>query len=214
MRVRWPRKIAVFALAALALGCATARDARASRLTATAQARVERGETVILPKTLGEGDHKYIGGITYTVVDAPISELIGLFDDVSAFEKLLPKTKWARRIRTRGKGERVELHQGNALVEAENTLHIERDRSSGLVRFWLDRSRNHSIEDAWGYFRFQPYRSPDGRSRTLITYGVLVDLGPGLVRSLYEGRLWSMVLTIPDRMRRYVLANRQGLSPV
>ena len=40
--------------------------------------------------------------------------------------------------------------------------------------------------------------------RTLVTYGVLVDLGPGLFRDLFEERVKNAALTVPDRLRTFV----------
>jgi len=43
---------------------------------------------------------------------------------------------------------------------------------------------------------------------------VLVDLGPGLVRDLFEERLRTVLLSTPDILRRYIAARhnppRQG----
>jgi len=40
-----------------------------------------------------------------------------------------------------------------------------------------------------------------------LTYGILVDIGPGLVRDLFEERLREMALTVPQRVRAYALAH-------
>ena len=84
----------------------------------------------------------------------------------------------------------------------------ERDPGGGL-RFWLDRGRPHDIEDAWGFLR----ASPMADGRTLLTWGILVDMGPPL-RDLFEGRVQAPALTVPERVKD-VLAERDrpGAAP-
>jgi hypothetical protein len=40
-----------------------------------------------------------------------------------------------------------------------------------------------------------------------LTYGILVDVGPGIVRDLFEERLRTLVLTVPQLVRQYALAH-------
>lgn len=44
----------------------------------------------------------------------------------------------------------------------------------------------------------------DGTPRTLLTFGVLVDMGPGLARALYEERMRAAMLGVPQLVRQYV----------
>ena len=49
--------------------------------------------------------------------------------------------------------------------------------------------------------------SVSGAPRTLVTYGVLVDIGPGLVRELFEEQLRGLMLSVPQRLQRYFAEN-------
>jgi hypothetical protein len=187
--------------------------------------RLERGETVIFDQVMDRGPHRYVGGTTYTIIDASKPELEALFGDMKAYQQLLPRTKQARLVGVNDNDFFVELRQGNSLLETSYTIRVQRDSTpvsassaawadaprSGepgtIYRFWLDRSKPHGIEDAWGYFRLEPL--PDGPAgpRVLLTYGILVDIGPGLVRELFEERLRQLALTVPQLMRRYALAH-------
>jgi hypothetical protein len=197
------------ALAALALGAALVVApslARAEGLTADEQARLARGETVIRAETVENDAHRYVGGVTYTIVDATFAELERLLDDVGAYKKLLPLTKDARKIGVDHGDALVWLRQGTSFVEASYTVRVHKDPRTGTVRFWLDPSRPHGIDDAWGFFRAEPVG--DG-SRVLLTYGVLVDLGDGLARALFEERVRRVMLTVPELVVRY-LAEAHG----
>ncbi len=174
--------------------------------------RLDQGETVTYEQTVEERGHRYVGGLTYTVIDATPAELSRLFEDVGAYRQLLPRTKQARLVGQNAGDFFVELRQGNSLVEASYTIrvHPQVDATTGTAeyRFWLDRSKPHGIDDAWGYFRVQQLSDgASGAPRALLTYGILVDVGPGLVRDLFEGRLRALALTVPQLVRQYALAH-------
>jgi hypothetical protein len=177
-------------------------------------ARLRRGETVVLDQTLESRGRHYVGGVTYTLIDASATELLGLFEDVSAYKQVLPRTKQARLVGMNDGDLFVELRQGNSMMETSYTIRVHREAArSGpggatVFRFWLDRNRPHGIEDAWGYFRVEPAADgPSGAPRVLLTYGILVDIGPGLVRDLFEEPLRALALTVPQRVRQYALAH-------
>lgn len=179
-------------------------------------ARLARGDTLTFGQTVDKPSHHYVGGITYTVVDATASELTTLLEDVRAYAQLLPHTKQARLVGVNGDDFFVELRQGTAFLETAYTIRIRREEGGRLFRFWLDRTKPHGIADAWGFFRVAPLwddsgrlgtDGPPGARRVLLTYGILVDVGPGIVRDLFEERLRTVVLTVPQRVREYALAH-------
>src|SRR5215472_7327654 len=141
-------------LAVLAAGALVAAPSGA-RADGDLQARLGRGETLTYPQTIGNGDHHYVGGVTYSIVDASPSEMRALFEDVRAYKELLPHTKSARLVGANGPDLFIELRQGNAIVETSYTLRIRREPDGQTVRFWLDTSKPHGIADAWGFFRIK-----------------------------------------------------------
>jgi hypothetical protein len=194
-------------LAALVIVCAAPGVARAETLTPAETQRLARRETVIREQTMERGERRYVGGITYTVVDATVAESLAVIDDVDSLRRILPRTKRARLAGTIGGDQLVELVQGNSLVEAEYTIRVRRGPRE--ARFWLEPSRPHGIDDAWGFFRFEPFISPSGEEHVLLTYGILVDVGPGLVRELFEEKVRAALLSVPQLVRRQ-LAERVG----
>jgi hypothetical protein len=180
---------------------------RTHALSVEETARLSRRETVIREHTLERGDHRYIGGITYTVVDASSAEIGAIFDNVESLRRVLPRTKRARVVGSSDGDQLFELAQGNAVMEAEYTVRVRRGRNE--ARFWLDPSRPHSIDDAWGFFRYEPFVGSTGEERVLLTYGVLVDVGPGIVRELFEERVRAALLSVPQLVRRQVAEIRR-----
>lgn len=207
--------IALAAAFLVALGASGRADARplGSRETAS----LARGETVVRSETLAQGAHRYVGGITYTVVDATSADIDALFDDVASWRKVLPRTKSVRRVPApdgqaaeAAHDSFVEVTQGTSLVSAEYTLRVRRQGAE--LRFWLDPSLPHDIDDAWGFFRVEPFTNEAGEPRVLLTYGILVDVGPGIVRDLFEEKVRTAMLSVPQLLRRHVAEQRRAAS--
>ena len=169
--------------------------ARADGLTGDEAARLLRGEAVSRAQQVDRGGRRYVGGVTYEVVDATPAELSALLDDVKSWRRVLPKTRDATPVGRDGGDALIEITHGGALLQVAYTLRVHREGST--VRFWVDRARAHDIDDAWGYLRAEPM--PDGR--TLLTWGILVDMGPGLLRDLFEDQVQAQALRVPQRVR-------------
>ncbi len=173
---------------------------------------MERGEAIAFPQSIDVGEKHYVGGVAYAIIDASPDELMGVLEDAHAWEAVLPKTKYATRVSSGPNDERVELHQGNALVDATYTLHLVNDRATQTIRFWVDLNRPHTIDDAWGFFRYQVVSAAGAPPRILLSYGALVDVGPGILRSVYETRVQLAMMTVPQRLRAYVMrANHRAI---
>ncbi|HEY8089485.1 MAG TPA: hypothetical protein VIF09_16605 [Polyangiaceae bacterium] len=197
---------AVRTLVATALGAAVALasgPARADSLTPDETTRLLHGDTVSRTQDLHRGHGKYVGGVSYKILDASEGDLVGLLDDVASWRRFLPKTRDARLVGTAGADPLVRITHGSAIVQVAYTLRVHRD--GDVVRFWMDRSRTHDIEDVWGFFRAEPM--PDGR--ILVTYGILIDMGDGILRDLFESRVREVALEVPDHVRDAV-AERQA----
>jgi len=186
-------------------GVAGADPSYVSRLQDDESACLSRGETVTREQTIERGDKRYVGGVTYTLVDASPDEIDALLDDMRAYQKVLPRTKQARLVGRNDADTFIELHQGNSFVDAAYTLRVRRSKNE--ARFWLDATKPHAIADAWGFFRYEPVTDASGAPKVLLTYGVLVDLGPGLVRELFEDQVKVALLSVPRRLQAYVTEN-------
>jgi hypothetical protein len=172
--------------------------ARADGLSEGETARLLRGEAVSRTQQLDLGRRHYVGGVTYEIVDAAPEQLAPLLDEVSSWRRFLPKARDSAHVGDKGGDALVAITHGSSLLQVAYTLQVHRDADG--IRFWLDRDRPHDIDDAWGYMRATPM--PHGR--TLLTWGILVDMGPGLLRDLFEDKVQAQALLVPDRVRDVV----------
>jgi hypothetical protein len=200
------RRAARLLLAAFVLGLGSqARTASAAPLSTDENGRLLHGETITRPQTIANDAHKYVGGVAYSLIDGNERDLVALFDDVAAYRRILPSTSSARRVGVVDGDLLIELRQGSSIFETSYTIRVHKDPAARTVRFWLDGSRPHGIDDAWGYFRIEP---TNVRGKVLLVYGALVDLGDGLARALFEERVRTALLGVPGRVRDYLADTR------
>jgi hypothetical protein len=157
--------------------------------------RLGRGGTVARVQTIEYDDRRYVGGVTYTLFDEPAGDVAALVNDVKGWRRFLPKTRDAHLVGVVGGDALVEVTHGSALVQVAYTMRVHRE--GNVVRFWLDANRPHDIEDLWGFFRAEPFEG----GRALVTYGILINIGAGLMRDLFEDRVRELALTVPERVR-------------
>jgi hypothetical protein len=169
--------------------------------------RLARGETVTFEKTVDNDQRRYVGGVTYTIIPATPEQLSRLFEDIPAYTEVLPATRSARLVGKSGPDFWVELRQGNSLFQSQLTLVLRHEPDGKTIRFWLDTTRAHGIEDAWGFFRVEPLPDVGTGPRVLLSYGALLDVGPGLVRELFESKLRRLMLSVPERIAAYARAH-------
>ena len=196
----------VLAVALALLGNPTVARASAPALATTALSADERqalteGHIVSRPLRFRRATGaQYIGGVSYQVVNATPGEVMAALLDLQAMPELLPKTKRATLVENGGPRARVELVQGGGMFEATYTVFLEQNADRDELRFWLDPSRRHDVKDVWGYFRVRPF----GPSHTLLTVAAVLDLGPGIVRMLFEESIQGLILGAPWNIKKYV----------
>jgi hypothetical protein len=181
--------------------------ASAVAFTATERSALDAGSMVSRAMRFQQGEGRYVGGVSYQVVDARPELVLAALSDVRNWPDALPRTKSARLLDSQNGLSRVELVQGGALVDARYTVVLNR-ADPETIRFWLDPSAPHDIHDVWGFFRVREL--PGGRS--LITVGAALDLGDGIARLLFEDKIASMLLRAPHKIREFVEPRAFALS--
>lgn len=218
-RMRAPARIALAALLALA-ACAlppavTAEDPpladaeqplNGPRAFSDAQhQRLREGERVEELVELERRGQRYVGGVSYVLVQAEPGQVFDVLNQLDTLASVLPQTRDLRVLERSGGRVRVAIELGNGVVSTAFTVFFQLDPAPGndeahMVRFWLDPSQPHGVEDVWGYFRATRYDA----GRALISVGALVNLGPGLIRMLFEERVVRAILRMPNRIREVV----------
>lgn len=171
----------------------------APSLTSAERAALLDGTTVSRPLRIQKGTAKSVGGIAYQLVRATPEEVLSALQSVDSLPEALPRTQSAKLVGLQGDVAYIELVQGTDAASAVYTIQLQRV-DEREIRFWLDRSRPHDIENVWGYFRAERFDA----DQTLVTMAVALDLGPGLMRMFFEDRIEQVILDAPRQIREFV----------
>lgn len=189
-------------LLALVLGvsslCFTS-PGRAEPLTAEETTRLASGQVVARNVDAELHGGQYVGGVSYALIDAPPVRVLAALLDPAAYLHILPLAQETREVGWVDGDRLYYFRHGSSLGSGGYTCRVHPE-PGGTVRFWMDPSQPHDIDDAWGYFRVDDA----GDGRTLLTVGMLVDLGFGFARLLFEERIRNRLLTTPGLVKRYV----------
>ncbi len=203
---------ALFRSCTLAVAIALASTARPvgadAELTTNEIAALDAGRPVVREETVERDGRRYTGGVSYILIDAAPGQVAAALDDVRAYKQILPATRSVRWIGMARNGDMlVELEQGNSFAHGKFTVRVKRERATdddaSTFRFSIDPRFSHDIPDANGFFHLEARGD-----RTLLTYLVMVDLGDGLFRRLFEGRVRRVALSAPALVKNYVEARR------
>lgn len=197
-RRAFTRALASLAAAAAAAATTTAvpSRARAGTLTPDERAALDRGEVVRRSVDADLDDGVYTGGVSYALVDAPAPFVLGLLADPSIYLDILALTLEATPTGKLGDDRLVRMKHGGSLGTAAYTLRLRPADATGTIRFWMDRSFDHEIEDLWGFLRVAPVTA----ERSLATYAVLCDLG-ALLRLMFGEKIREYALDTPGSLR-------------
>lgn len=155
------------------------------------------GEVVARPLQFQTENGSYRGGVSYSLVNAPAAAVLSALSNVDTLPRALPHTKSAHLIDVRGALARIELVHSDGTTY---TVHLERMATRSELRFWLDPSRSHDIDDVFGYFRVEPF----GGGKSLVTVAAALDLGAGLTSLFFGDAVERSLLSTPGRIRVFV----------
>src|SRR6188768_4226644 len=95
------------------------------------------GQVVARPMRFETENGSYRGGVSYSLVNAPVAAVLSALGNVDTLPQALPHTKSARLVDVEGGLARVELVHGGGTTY---TVRMERSSAHSELRFWLDSS--------------------------------------------------------------------------
>lgn len=200
-KARLPRASVLFlctTLVATATTDAVAEDREG--LTERERQRLAAGELITRPLHMRRGDLDLIGGSSWQVIDAPPLVVWRALQDTERYSKMLPGVKRANLVAQQGSERCVYLRQGAWPFLRSYYAILRSDPTTRTLHFELDRERPHELNAGWGFARVQSYEA----SKTLMTFGVLADVGHGLLAAVGRSVVQTWMLKVPATVKRFL----------
>lgn len=183
-------------LCVLALGlmasAALAQD-RGAPFTPGERARLLAGELVRRPDARREGSGRYIGGTSWQRVRAPREAVWQVINDVRNYPRLIPGVDRAEVVEDRDGQRVVSVRHSYSFVSASYSARVRADAGAHTLYFELDPTRPHDIRDGRGFITLDRY----GEDETIVTWGVMADVGSGILTGVFAPVIHDWILKVP-----------------
>jgi hypothetical protein len=197
------RRATLLLLLLLAAAPAAAQD----QFTAEERRLLLAGELVRRDLSHREGARSLYGGASWQRVEAPIDRVWETALDPRALTRLIPSLDEARVVEEHVDGARISrvlyMHHSYGFAETAYYVRMELDGATRSLELHLDASRPHDIRSGRGFLSLSPYRGG-----TIVSWGMLVDPGAGVVTQLFGPMLNEWLLLPPRCMRDEVEPGR------
>jgi len=172
-----------------------------ARLSPDETRRLDAGELVQRPASRRQGSLSLMGGSSWQVIDAPVDAVWKALLDTAHYPRMMPQVIEARLVEELPGERTVYLRQGRAgLLEKSYYLHIKVHEDRRDITFTVDDRRPHDVRAAWGFYSLRPY----GAQGSLLAYGVMADVGDGLMMGLLREQVHDWMLRTPWLVKRFV----------
>ncbi|MBI2893512.1 MAG: SRPBCC family protein [Deltaproteobacteria bacterium] len=166
--------------------------------------QLRRGELVMRPTAVHRGDLDLVGGTSWQAIDAPADVVWETLLDTSRYARFLPSVTDARLLTDEGRRRVVWLRHDYAVIDASYCLVATLDPERRSASFRVDTSRPRAIRAGWGFFTVRPL----GERRSVVSYGILTDMGSGLAAGLLAPTIRDWMLRVPETVKEYVERRR------
>ncbi len=203
-----PRPLAAFALlvsaslvsASLVTIVFAQRPSAGAPFTREERRRLVAGELVRRPETRQEGGETYIGGTSWQRVHAPRERVWEVISDVANYARIIPGVETATLVEDHGDRKIIFLRHRYSFVSASYYATVRLDRRHWTVDFELDPSRPHDVRDGRGFLQLSRYHRTD----TIVTWGVMGDVGSGILTGVFSSVIYDWILRVPWCVRGFV----------
>lgn len=142
------------------------------------------------------GARRAFGGVSFLWIEAPVETVWAKASDASVLTALIPTLASARVVEERA-GERViRMHHSYGVGETNYYLHMTLDEARHELHFEVDASRPRDVTSGNGFLRLTAHRGG-----TLVTWGMRMDPGVGVLGELFGSMLDAWLLKPPLCLR-------------
>jgi hypothetical protein len=196
----------------VALGALVPRPLLGEELTQDEHRRLASFSPIRVPLDLDLPQGSYFGGLVYQKVPCTVDELMTVAGDPGSYASILSHTLEARVLSRSGRDVQVYLRQGEGAISVSYVMLVRRE-TSNLIRFWLDPSQPHDLDDAWGFLRVEPWSKPPWLQmveapgpRSVITWGLLLRIDERPLKLQFSEGIRRYAMETPVLVSKAVFA--------
>jgi hypothetical protein len=199
-----------------ALGVLVPRPVLGAELTREEEWRLAAFSPVRVPLDLDLPQGSYFGGIVYQKVRLTVDEVMTVAGDPGSYTSILSHTLEARVLSRRDRDVQVYLRQGEGAISVGYVTLVRRE-ASNLIRFWLDPSQPHDLDDASGFLRVEPWSKPPWLQskeapgpRSVITWGLLLRIDSTALKLRFSEGIRRYAMETPNLIAKALYAKDIG----
>lgn len=189
----------LFLLLVLILGPSSS-FASSGELTVDDKMLLSKGELVTKEKNEQRGAYKLFGGQSWQIIDVPVDVAWAALTDLSGYKNFIPLATESVIKHEAGKEADLAMRQQWGPIDIRYVLQTTVQNERGAVVFRVDHSQDHDIRAGWGFIRVRAYKG----SKTLVSFGALVDIGDGMFVSIVRPAVRRDLLRIPYFLKNHL----------
>jgi carbon monoxide dehydrogenase subunit G len=157
---------------------------------------LQRGEIVRRVLRSRSAGHRTYGGVSFLWIDAPIDEVWATASDPDALTELIPTLASARVVEEASSERLLRMHHSYGVGETDYYMRMTLDHERRAMRFAIDSSRPHDVRSGNGFLQLSRHRTG-----TMVTWGMRMDPGVGILGELFSSMLDAWLLKPPLCLR-------------
>lgn len=187
-------------MVAIPLAEASQSDFSRRPFTDDEKASLRAGELVVRETREVRGTYHLVGGTSWQVIDRPLDAVWQGLMDTPRYHRWMPQV--SRALLTDGNDTQrlLRIEHDTGPFDVHYYLRAKVVKTRGDVTFRLAKTSDGSLKAAWGFFKVQAY----GPDRTLFSFGVMADIGDGLIAGVLRGTAQEWMLKIPWLMKKFM----------
>ena len=165
--------------------------------------RLQQGKIVQRRTTQQRGELKLIGGQSWQVIDRSPEDTWELLVRTMEHHKFIPGANESNLLSSSRKKKRTELihTSGPISISYQIDLTFNSDKRTMMIQFVPNSSKH--VRAGWGFAKIRPWHN----DQTLISFGMLIDIGEGLLTGFIRPAVQRWLLLVPSDIKRYVEAS-------
>lgn len=157
------------------------------------QARLDAGKLVTRQERKALGNLKLVGGTSWQVIDATPDAVWGRFRQFDKFSRFLPACDKSTVIARSKGGFILRLEHSEGPIRAVYHMTVKSNEAIRAAQFRLSTKHRNDIREGWGFVKVSAYKG----GRTLVSYGVMADVGSGILAGAVRSSIHEWMLEVP-----------------